>query len=148
MDMDQMNKAFTEDELKKLKSFFELMFNKYSREEYGSLESKFTDDNKTLQFYWDKSSRMGWHDESYHDVTKFTLTKNCHNESEHCEDASEHDDMRIRFIAENADICSITKHTQSNEFRYDHDEYVLNAEGFLNIPGNTNIIYSYGRGEW
>ena len=148
MHIDHMKKTFTEDEQKKLKAFFVLMFKKCRYEEYGSLECKTADDYETLIFYWDASSLMGWHDESYHDATKFTLTKDIHKKPECCEDANDHHDIRIRFIAKHADNCGITKHTQSEEFRFDHDEYVLSVEGFLNIPEVMTIVYSYARGEW
>lgn len=141
-------KAFSIDEYQILRAYFEEMFDTYRYEEYGSLECNVSKDNEVLNFSWDSTSGMGWHDESYHDSTKFIVTKNGQNIPEECTNAKNHDDKRIRHIAEYSDTCVIIEHSQSEEFHFNSDKYVLITEGFLGISGQMTIVYSYACGEW
>ena len=123
---------FSIEEINKLKAFFEQLH--IDTREYNDDQFKCSDekDNAVFTFSWEGST-WGWHDESWYDIAKFTVSKT----------PMYH---RLHGIEEASSVCHIV--TLEHFDRYTKVDAVLFADGFLDIPERIKISCRFTQGEW
>ena len=133
---------FSDEEIQKLKSFFEQLHLKHRKYENDTFECKTDNNNSVFIFSWE-GSEWGWHDESWYDIAKFVISKSLFIVL----NGLETNDRRIRDIAEHAESIHITEHSTREFNNFETNKMVIAAEGFLGFHDRLRIDYSYSCGE-
>lgn len=143
---------FSKEEINKLKAFFEQLH--IDTREYNDDQFKCSDekDNAVFTFSWEGST-WGWHDESWYDIAKFTVSKTPFampeidlKNTDTYKDLGKRMYHRLRSIEEASSVCHIV--TLEEFDHYTKVDAVLFADGFLDIPERVKITCSFRQGEW